>query len=123
MRTEKAIELSIEWLYDASKGPIYVTTQPTTWDIVAGSVALFLEQDFSTVKVLMEQKAQTKFGPGWYEELRSSHPYGVMDIVPKSLGGKGIGVRDLGGVWDYLIRMEKRGKIPLDTANQLDYQD
>lgn len=101
---------ALEWLYDPSKGPFYVGRHRGSWNAACASVGHFLGIPTDEATQSITALAQETFGPNWYEKWGDKvGTLSLSDIMPVRFGGCGKGMRDITGIWEYLIRQEKKG--------------
>lgn len=110
MNHDIVFKKALEWLYNPSKGPFYVGHHRGAWNAACASVGRFLGiNPDDAVKSITELATKT-FGPGWYETWGEKvGSLSLQNITPKRFGGDGAGMRDVTGVWEYLVRQEKKG--------------
>jgi len=107
-----AIHLAVEWAFDSKKGRSYITTNGSVWDVLCSSVANFLEQDYHVIRDEMVKVAESMYGPDWHTLwVEATGKMELDDILPKQFGGKELGIRDMSGVWEFLIRQQKKGVL------------
>jgi len=110
MQNSLAYYMAVTWAFDSSRGPTFITSTGSSWGVLCASVAAFLEQDFREVKESMTNMARTRYGQDWEVVLKTCTGCMTLDdITPKRFGGKGKGLRDFGGVWEFLLRQKKKG--------------
>jgi len=97
----KVVLKALEWAFDASRGPLWVSAAGGTWNVLAGNLARFLNIDYPTAHSLLRSAASDKYGDDYYGILWFRVGTKDMDAP----------YRDARGVKTYLERLQKKGQI------------
>lgn len=105
----RVFSAAVDWLFSVEKGKMFMPKNERLWEVACGSVAIFLDEDKSKVLESMSGLAKAIHGEGWREVWRGLYSdVTLKDALPKKHGGRGIGLRDVTGICEYLERLEKR---------------
>lgn len=92
---------AVDWAYDKSMPPMWITSGTGTWHALCGSVARLFDEPYANIQHDMTKIAFEKYGEHWYAILWAHNHYST----------KKNGVRRPRGVAEYLRRVMKRGEI------------
>jgi len=97
----KVVLKALEWAFDASRGPLWVSAAGGTWNVLAGNLARFLNIDYPYARVLLCKAAIAKYGEDFYGVL-------WLRVGTKDMEAP---YRDARGVKTYLERLQKKGLL------------